>query len=85
MRSMAFFEPLDSLDDRLWLEHHSGAAAERAVVHRPVAIAREVTEVDNPDRHDSAGACDAQNTRVEVGLDGVWEESEDGKEHRSAR
>ena len=63
-------------------EQHARTAAEGAVVDGPVPIPREVAEVDQPDLDRPLLLGDPQDALPNVGLEGLGEEGQDGKERQ---
>jgi riboflavin synthase len=79
----ARFHPFDGFDDRLGLQHHAGAAAERPIVDRAVPVAGEIAEIDDAGLDEAARPGDAEHADLEVGLDGLGKEGQDGKERHT--
>src|SRR5260370_503017 len=70
------------LEDRLWLEDHARAAAERHVVHLPVAIVSVVTKVVRIDLDDPPFDATAHDAVLEHGAEHGREDRHDVKPHR---
>jgi hypothetical protein len=83
--AVTLLEPFNGFDNGFGLQDHAGPAAERSVIDGSVPIAGEVTEVHDAGLDEPARTCDTQDACIEVGLDGIGEECEDGKEQRFAR
>ena len=75
-------EPFDGFGDRFGTQQHAGSATERPVVDAAMAIAREVAEVDALDPDLALLLGYAQDALRGVGLDGFWEQGQDGKERQ---
>src|SRR5690606_24981497 len=74
----------DSVKDRFRLEHHPGATAERAVVHRPVRVGCVIPEVDQLGPQLAFFVRDPQDALRQIRPDGLWKERQDRAEHEDS-
>src|SRR5579863_2060956 len=74
-------QSLDGAKQRLRLKHHARAAAERAIVHRPVAVVGGIAQIVQPDISVAAGTGALQEAVIQNAAKELREYGDDVENH----